>query len=421
MLDINFIRQNPKLVEEKAKQKGYDVDVDKLLKVDEARRKFIEEVDKLRSDRKKAADTRDEKKGQELKKELKAKEDELEKLHEDFYVLIREIPNIPLDDVPIGKDESENKSIRKWGKAKQFGFEVKDHQELGENLKLIDTDTASRISGSRFGYLKGELVIMQFALIQVALDLITRETELKKIAKSCTSKPFVPVIPPVMVKPQILDQMARLEPKEERYYLEKDNLYLIGSAEHTLGPMHINQTISEKDFPLRYVGYSTSFRREAGSYGKDTRGMFRVHQFDKLEIESFTLPEYSKKEQDFIVSIQEHLMRLLEIPYQVVVICTGDMGGPDAKQIDIEAWFPAQNKYRETHTSDLMTDYQARRLDTKVRRKSGKTEYVHMNDATVFAGRTLLAIVENYQQKDGSILVPKVLQKYTGFAKIGAK
>ena len=417
MLDIKFIRQNPKLVSEKSKQKGYSVDIDKLLKVDQQRRELIEEVDHLRSERKKAAEARDEKRGQQLKKELKEKENKLEKLTEEFYFLIREIPNLPTDDVPVGKDETGNKPIRKWKIPKKFDFKVKDYQELGESLDIVDTKTASEVSGSRFGYIKGSLVIVQFALIQYALELLTNKSQLAKISEY-NPKPFVPVIPPVMIKPTVFDQMARLEPKEERYYLDKDNLYLIGSAEHTLGPMHMNQTLNEKDLPIRYVGYSTSFRREAGSYGKDTRGIFRVHQFDKLEIESFTIPEDSKKEQDFIVEVQEYLMQALEIPYQVVMICTGDMGVPDARQIDIEAWFPAQNKYRETHTADLMTDYQSRRLNTKVKRKDGGTEFVHMNDATVFAGRTLLAIMENYQQKDGSILVPKALQKYTGFLKI---
>lgn len=419
MLDIKFIRENSKLVEEKAKQKGYPVDIKKLIEVDEKRRELIEEVDHLRSERKKTADARDEKKGQLLKKELKEKEDKLEKLNEDFYILIREIPNIPTEDVPVGKDETENKPIRKWGTPQKFDFKAKDYQQIGDSLDIIDTKTAAEVSGSRFGYIKGALVIVQFALIQYALELLTNKSQLAKISKY-NPKPFIPVIPPVMVKPTIFDQMARLEPKEERYYLEKDNLYLIGSAEHTLGPMHMNQTLNEEDLPIRYVGYSTSFRREAGSYGKDTRGIFRVHQFDKLEIESFTSPKDSIKEQDFIVAVQEHLMQGLEIPYQVVMICTGDMGGPDARQIDIEAWFPAENKYRETHTSDLMTDYQARRLNTKVRIKD-KTEYVHMNDATVFAGRTILAILENYQQKDGSVEIPKVLQKYCGFTKISPK
>jgi seryl-tRNA synthetase len=420
MLDIKFIRENPKLVAEKSKQKGYDVDIEKLLQVDEDRRKLIEDVDQIRSDRKKAADVRDEKKGQALKSELKEKENRLEKLQEEYYTLIREVPNMPLEDVPLGKDESENKPVRSWGEPAKFDFKVRDYHDLGESLNIIDTETATKVSGSRFGYTKGGFVLLEFALLHFSLDLLTTETELAKIANGHNSKPFVPVSPPLMIKPHVYEQMARLEPKDERYYIEKDDLYLIGSAEHTLGPIHIDQTLDEKDFPVRYVGYSAAFRRESGTYGKDTRGIFRVHQFNKLEIESFTLAENSKKEQDFIISIQEYLMQQLEIPYQVIAICTGDMGGPDARQIDINAWFPSQNRYRETHTSDLMTDYQARRLNTKVRKKNGITEYVHMNDATVFAGRTLLAILENYQQKDGSILVPKVLQKYTNFNKIPA-
>ncbi len=420
MLDIKFIRENPELVRLKSKQKNYEVDVDALLKVDSERRKLVEVVDKLRTERKKAATERDQVQGQALKSGLKEQENRLEKLNQEFDLLIRQIPNMPAEDVPVGKDDTENMPIRKWGAPRKFDFEIKDYTDLGESLGLIDTETASKVAGARFGYVKGELVLLEFALLRLALDLLTSETELKIFSEGYNNKPFVPVLPPVMIKPQVLDQMARLEPKDERYYLEKDDLFLIGSAEHTLGPMHLDQVLNEEDLPLRYVGFSTAFRREAGSYGKDTKGIFRVHQFDKLEIESFTLPEDSRKEQDFIVAIQEHLMQQLEIPYQVVMICTGDMGGPDARQIDIEAWFPAQNKYRETHTSDLNTDYQARRLNTKVSR-NGKNEFVHMNDATVFAGRPLLSILENNQQKDGSIVVPKALQKYTNFAKISPK
>lgn len=216
--------------------------------------------------------------------------------------------------------------------------------------------------------------------------------------------------------------MARLEPAEDKFRTQIDGLYLVGSAEHSLGPLFINETIDEKELPQRFVGYSTSFRREAGSYGEDTRGILRVHQFDKLEMESFTAPEASEKEQDFLIAIQEYLMQQLGIPYRVVAICTGDMGDPDYRQVDIEAWLPAQGKYRETHTADLMTDYQSRRLNSKVRRKNGETDFVHMNDATAFAiGRTLIAILENYQNKDGSVKVPQVLRKYTGFKKISKK
>jgi len=268
--------------------------------------------------------------------------------------------------------------------------------------------------------------LLEFALIQYTFQTLTSEKIIGKIAasieKGYAAKPFIPVIPPDFIRPQIFEKMARLSPedKEERYYFPQDDIYLIGSAEHTLGPIHMEEIIPEENLPLRYLGFSTSFRREAGSYGKDTRGIFRVHQFDKLEMESFTLPNNSLKEQDFILAVQEYLVRSLELPYQVVMICTGDMGKPDARQIDIEIWMPGQGRYRETHTSDLMTDYQARRLNTRVRKKGGDIEFVHMNDATAFAiGRTLIAIMENYQQKDGSIKVPRVLQKYAGFKKIG--
>lgn len=204
----------------------------------------------------------------------------------------------------------------------------------------------------------------------------------------------------------------------ERYRIDRDDQYLIGSAEHTLGPMHMDQTLNEKDLPLRYFAFTPAFRREAGSYGKDTKGILRQHQFDKLEMESFSIPADGLKEQDLFISIQESLMQALAIPYQVVAICTGDMGGPDFRQVDIESWMPGQNKYRETHTSDYMTDYQSRRLNTRVK-IGDKFEFVHMNDATAFAmGRVIIAILENYQNEDGSVNIPKILQKWMGKDKI---
>jgi seryl-tRNA synthetase len=344
----------------------------------------------------------------------------LEEVSKDLDEVMRKIPNPPSEDTPEGKDESDNKVVRQHGKKPEFDFDPREHWQLGEKLGVIDTETATRVSGTRFAYLKGPLAMMQFALIQMVLSIVTSEDELKKIIKSAgllvNAKPFIPIIPPVFIRPEVMERMARLEPKDERYHMDADDLYLVGSAEHTLGPIHMDQTLDEKQLPLRYAGYSTAFRREAGSYGKDMKGILRVHQFDKLELESFTTSETSFAEQDFIVAIQEHIVQKLEIPYQVVQICTGDMGDPDARQVDIEMWMPGQNKYRETHTSDCMTDFQSRRLRTKVKRTDGKVELVHMNDATAVAiGRTLIAIMENYQQKDGSIKVPKVLVPYCGF------
>ncbi|OGH18253.1 MAG: serine--tRNA ligase [Candidatus Levybacteria bacterium RIFCSPHIGHO2_12_FULL_38_12] len=433
MIDIKLIKDNPEKVQEAAKNKGIDIDINYVLNIYERTKEKQIIVQTLREDRNKHAKAASNavdnekvhiiEKGKEIKIELEKEEAALSALEEELKNWLHKVPNIPAADVPLGKDESENVVIRKWGQPKQFDFKVKDHIELGKLLDGIDIDSAAKVSGSRFTYLKGDIALLEFALLQYAFSVLLDEEILKplaeKIDKDFSAKPFIPVVPPVMIRPDVFEKMARKDPEEERYYFPKDDLFLIGSAEHTLGSFHMDQTLYEKSLPIRYVGFSTSFRREAGSYGKDTKGIIRVHQFDKVEMESFSTSENSLKEQDFFVSIQEYLMQSLEIPYQVVMICTGDMGVPDARQIDIESWIPSQNKYRETHTSDLMTDYQSRRLQTKVRKKDNTTEFVHMNDATAFAiGRTIVAILENYQQEDGSVKVPKVLQKFLGKAEI---
>lgn len=423
MVDINLIREKPEDFKKAVKAKQLDPSiVDAVLKLDEARRKLIAEVENLRADRNKAAKEKDVAKGKEIKKQLQEVEPKLAEVEKEYLETLKQVPNLFSDDTPIGKDESENKVIRKWGTPRKFDFTPKDHLELGEALGIIDVKTAGKVAGTRFGYFLSDAVLLEFALVQFALTVLTDRDTLKEIAEKVepgySSKPFIPVVPPVMIKPEIFEKMARLEPRDDRYYIESDDLYLIGSAEHTLGPLHMDETLPLKDLPLRYVGFSTSFRREAGTYGKDTRGVLRVHQFDKIEMESFTSPEDSIKEQNFFVAIQEHLMQALEIPYEIMAICTGDMGKPDFRQIDLNSWLPGQDKYRETHTSDLMTDYQARRLNTKVQTKDGP-EYVHMNDATAFAiGRTIIAILENYQNKDGSVTVPEVLRKWVGKEKI---
>ncbi len=258
---------------------------------------------------------------------------------------------------------------------------------------------------------------MQFAIIQLVFSVLTDEKTIAKVAKQAglevSSKPFVPVVPPVMIKPDVMARMGRLEPKEERYHVTGDDLYLVGSAEHTLGPIYMDQFIAAAELPIRLIGYSTAFRREAGSYGKDMKGILRLHQFDKLEMEVFSKPEQGQDEQLLIIALQEHIWQMLALPYRVVEISTGDMGAPDYRQIDIETWLPGQNKYRETGTSDYMTDFQSRRLNIKTKDAQGKSQLVHMNDATAAAiGRTLIAIMENYQQTDGSIKIPKALQPY---------
>lgn len=436
MLDIKFVRENIEKVKTGIAKKGADPAlVDEAVELDGKRRRLLTQLEdfqnKLNVKSKEIAEYHSQQKvdaindATALSDQIKQIKPKLEDVNISYLEIMDKLPNLPSEDTPNGKDESENKVIRSHGDKPKID-QPKEHWQIGEELGIIDIARATKVSGPRFGYIKGELALLQFALIQFTYSVITNEEILKKIAKDAkldvSTKPFISIIPPVFIKPPVFAKMARLEPKEERYYIPSDDLFLIGSAEHTLGSMHMDETFDEKDLPLRYAGYSTSFRREAGSYGKDMKGMLRVHQFDKLEMESFTVPENSIKEQNFIVAIQEYLMQQIEVPYQVVQICTGDMGGPDARQIDIESWLPGQDKYRETHTSDLMTDYQARRLNTRVKRKDGKTEFVHMNDATAFAmGRALIAITENYQQKDGTINVPEVLKKWTGFSKIGGK
>lgn len=428
MLDIKFIRENKDAVKKNCKLRNIKCDVDRLLELDEKRRKLTQEIEILKakknllnSEAQLAQGNRDlasiALKGKDIKEKIEELEPEFRKVDKEYHEILYEVPNAISSDTPIGKDESENQIIRKWGEIPKFDFEPKEHWELGKNLDIIDIERAAKVSGSRFNYLKGEAVLLEFALIQHAFSILTNRDTIKEIIDKnnldISDKPFIPVVPPVLIKSDPMQRMARLEPREERYHAPADDLYLVGSAEHTLGAMYMDETLKEEEFPLRFIGFSTAFRREAGSYGKDTKGILRVHQFDKLEMESFSLPENSMKEQDFIVAIMEYLMQSLKLSYQVVAICTGDMGGPDYRQIDIETWMPGQNKYRETNTSDLMNDYQSRRLNTKVKRKDGKSEYVHMNDATAFAiGRTLIAIIENFQQADGSVAIPKALQKY---------
>jgi len=431
MLDIAFIKENRGVVEKAIKdKKGEEIDLDALLELYEDRSALRGQISTLNEERNKAASERNIEEGKRLKVEGQTLEEKLRAVEKEFVSIMIKIPNVPSADTPIGPDESANKILRKWGEPKKFSFKPREHWELGEDLGIIDTKTAAEVSGARFAYLKGDLVLMQFALINFALSVLTDKEKLEQIAQSAGVKvpvtAFIPVLPPVLMKSAVMNMMGRLDPIEERYYFEKDDLVFVGSAEHTLGPMHMNHLFGQKDLPLRYVGYSTAFRREAGTYGKDMKGIIRLHQFDKLEMETFLLPEHGMAEQDFIVAIQEYFMQQLEIPYQVVIISTGDMGMPDHRQIDIEAWMPGhpstdgsgRGAYRETHTSDYMGGFQARRLNTRVRRNDGKIEHVHMNDATAFAQRPLAVIMENYQEEDGSIKIPTVLQAYIGKEKI---
>jgi len=429
MLDLQFIRENPDIVRAAMKNKNKEgaADLDRLLALADERKKLAGDVSEINRQRGVAQAARDAEAGKRLKDELKAAEERYAEAEKELVSLLVKLPNIPSADTPVGPDESANQVVRSWGEKPQFSFEPKAHWDLGKSLGLIDSEKAADVSGARFSYLKGDLALMQFALIQLAMSVLTSREELQRIIDaaglSVSAKPFVPVVVPVMLRSQVMNRMARLDPIDERYYFEKDDLVFVGSAEHTMGPLHMDETIAEERLPIRYAGYSTAFRREAGAAGKDTRGILRQHQFDKIELESFAKPEDGYAEQEFFVAVQENLMQRLKLPYQVMIISTGDMGGPDQRQFDIETWMPGQTAsnsselgcYRETQTSDYMGGYQARRLNSRIKRADGTTEPVHMNDATAFAiGRTLIAIMENYQQADGSIVVPEALRPYMG-------
>ena len=426
MLDIKLIRENSDIVKKGIVKKNANPKlVDDFLVIDQKWREFVKKIDDARAKQKDLSEKRKIEEAKGVKTQIQIWEEELKTIETDRTDLLYIIPNLPADDVPVGKDESENVVLRKRGNLSKFNFAPQDHLQIGEFLNIIDVKKAGEIAGSRFYYLKGAAALLEYALVNWVFSRLSNPKFTQKIAKKISPKfpgtPFIPVVPPVMIKPEVYIKMARLDPGQEveKFFISRDNLYLVGSAEHTLGPLHMDEIIDEAKFPIRYLGFSTAFRREAGSYGKDVRGILRAHQFDKLEMETFSLPGLSMQEQNFIVAIQEALMRELKMPYRVVEICTGDMGGPDVRQIDIETWMPGQNKYRETHTSDFMADYQSRRLNTKVRFKDGKIEFVHMNDATAFAiGRIIIAILENYQRKDGSVKIPEVLQKYMGGLKV---
>ena len=414
MLDIKFIRENPDKVKEACKNKNVDLNglsVDWFIDSEKEKRTIQAEIENLRAEQNRISRGGKDNESlisqaKELKERIKNLEPKLSLLEAELKNFLLSLPNIPFDDVSVGKDDSENKVLRKVSGAFKLPFtQVKDYMELGEDLDIIDTKRAAKVSGSRFGYIKGGLAQLEFALMQFVMDVVKKEN-------------FVAVIPPVMLKDEIARGTGYFEAGDEKeaYFLPDDKLYLAGTAEQPLVAMHADEVLEVKELPLRYLGFSTAFRREAGSYGKDTRGILRVHQFDKLEMVIFSKPENSRKEHELLLSIEERMMKLLKLPYQVLDICTGDLGRPAAKKYDIETWLPSEKKYRETHSSSNCTDFQARRLNIRYKDESGKMQFVHTLNGTAFAiGRILIMIMENYQQKDGSIKVPKVLQKYTGF------
>jgi seryl-tRNA synthetase len=426
MLDIQFIRENPKLVEEKSAQKNVKVDISKLLELDESRRDLLVKVENLRAERNrlnaeiKGKPTDEQiKSSNQHKEELSGFETNLKTVDQEYQKLIRKVPNMPKDDVPVGATEAENVVVKTWGEQKKFDYKPKTHWEIAEPRGLIDKERAAKVSGSRFAYLKGGIARLQFALIQYVMDTLGDETIIAKLISennlNLVPKPFIPVIPPTMLKTDIYEATGRLKAEETTYKLADDDLWMIASGEHSVCSMYYNEIIDEADLPIRYLAYNTNYRREAGTYGKDTNGIIRLHQFDKLEMEVFSTPETSLDEHLLLVAVQEYLVQQLGLHYQLILKCTADIGDPNARGVDIDTWLPGEGAYKETHTADLMTDYQARDLKTRVRRKAGEVEFLHTNDATAFAlGRILAAIIENYQTEDGHIEVPSVLKSYFG-------
>lgn len=428
MLNLKFIRNNAQAVQENARNKGVEVDVAAFLELDDQRRNLQQQLDDLRAKRndnsaeiKKLGKPTPEliEAGKQIKDDLAKIEAEFNQLDEQYLTIHKQIPNMASDDVPVGLSEDENQVAKTVGEPTAFDFKPLNHYEIADKRDWIDKERAAKVTGARFAYIKGDLVKLQMAIINFVIDRLTDEAVIKKLVDEnnlkVSTKPFVPVLPPLMIRTEPYDQMDRLQPSEDRYKIEGEDLWLQGSAEHVLGSMHANETFEEADLPIRYLGYATSFRREAGTYGKDMEGILRMHQFDKLELESFSTKETSFDEHLLFVAIQEYLLSELDIPYRVIQKCTIDIGKPNARGIDIEAWLPGQNRYRETHTADYMTDYQARRLQTRVRRINGDLELIHTNDATAFAvGRLLIAIIENNQTEDYKVKIPAKLQPFMG-------
>ena len=423
MLDINYLKKNlGEAIRLLAFRDIKPGQINKILLLDEKRRELIQRVDKLKQEKNEFSNSLSKLSSQERNDLIaqftnKAKsnaqiKNNLGEIEATISRLLSELPNIPASDVKPGNDEENNEIIKSIGQVKKFSFTPKDHLQLGTSLDIIDTKTAAKVSGSRFGYLKNEAVLLEFALINLAFSILRPEG-------------FQLVLPPVMIKDEMMSGLGYLagQGEAETYHFENDGLFFIGTAEHALIPMEAGNIISDKELPVRLAGFSTCFRRESGSYGKDTQGILRVHQFDKIEMVSFATPDKSDQEQQFILSLSEKLVQLLELPYRVIRLCTGETSFPSARTYDIECWMPSQNKYRETGSISNCTDYQSRRLKIRYKDNQGKNSPLHTLNGTAYAiGRTLIAILENYQEKDGSVAIPTALQPFLpGIKKIYPK
>ena len=411
MLDIKAIRDDPDPFRKGLARRNLADAVDALLAADERRRTLTTKVDELRAEQNRASKAIGGAQGDQKKQlidavgavsaQIKQLEPELATAEVELADLLAKTPNVPHESSPNGFTDEDAEVIREVGALPKFDFEPRDHAEIGQILGVLDTDRGARTSGSRFVYLLGDIVLLQFALVRHALDVLV-------------SKGFTPVVPPVLVREEAMYGTGFLPTDATQLYMTtEDELYLVGTAEVPLAAFHMTEILDESVLPVRYAGYSTCFRREAGTYGKDMGGMFRVHQFDKVEMFSFTTPETSWDEHDFLLSVEEEIVGNLELPYRVANIAAGDLGGSAAKKYDIEVWLPGQSRYRELTSCSNCTDYQARRLQTRVRRGGGKVEPVHTLNGTATAlARTLIAILENHQQADGSVALPQKLHPY---------
>jgi len=415
MLDLNFIRNNKETVLNGLKKKQSSIDeqfIDQIIQLDETRRDLQQQTDSLRAQKNEASDKiaqlqGDEKQAAIMKmKEVSDQEKDLSQKLKDAETKLKEmmlqVPNLPAADVPEG-GEADNKPFKIVGELPKFDFEPKDHVELGKLLDIIDIESGQNCSGARFYYLKNEAVLLQFALIQYALNKLT-------------TKGFIPVIPPVLVREEAMFASGFFPAdRSEVYHVnpEEDDLYLVGTAEVPLTMLHYDQILDEAKLPIRYFGYSSCFRREAGSYGKDTRGILRVHQFDKIEMYSFCHPDKSAAEHELIRETEEEIMQDLGLPYQVINICAGDLGAPATKKYDIEAWIPTQNSYRELTSCSNCTTYQANRAKIRYRTPTNEIAPLHtLNGTAIAIARMLIALIENNQQADGSVKIPKILRPF---------
>ncbi len=425
MLDIKAIRENPDLFKKALARKGIEASqIDELLKADKAHRESLQKAESLKAEQNEASKKIPTLSGAEKEKML----DEMKKIAEErkkaeeiveknsVEQILCSLPNMPFDEVPMGATEEDNKVMQAFGNHSKFDFKVRDHVEIGELTDTIDIETARQTSGSRFAVLKGKGALLEWALQKFVLDKLMKEG-------------FIPTIPPMMIRGQTVHEAGKsagtLEHAlnaPEKFTFPEDDLSMIGTAEHVLCSFHREEVLDAEKLPMKYCGWSSCFRREAGAAGKDTRGIIRVHQFEKLEMFLFVDPEKSREEHQKILKLQRSIWDDLGIPYQVVENCTGDIARSDAQMYDIEAWLPSQDAYREVTSCSNCTDFQSRRTKTKFKTKDGKKVFVHTLNATAIAiQRAIVAIYENYQNADGSVNMPKALQPYTGFDKIELK